>query len=327
MKRISVTIRGHDGGRSLGRKVAGTTSPAKGALSFHLRAFPCLPIVGASRNADLLRSGLVRMPAPYQTRRLWQCLWGLFGSATLHLLLLAVIVTLIACDLLLLPDATSSQRPLVVTVRHERPLEVALRLESLPEISLEPAAPAELVEAADLQAALSDPRWQALVDPADELPNRDAAEDFVQRELMRIIADAERRSAEENLAKLTALSERLTNISSEKNVGNINTQLNKLLGSEQRADRPATEKIAGEFEFATAQMHDVKRAKDTAGKWTYTVVLLDAAGRTFESPMDPSEGESMYRTMQLIKSNPLLERVYRGVVMSVMDKVLKSSQP
>jgi hypothetical protein len=30
--------------------------------------------------------------------------------------------------------------------------------------------------------------------------------------------------------------------------------------------------------------------------------------------------------MQLIKSNPLLERVYRGVVMSMLDSVLKGAQ-
>jgi hypothetical protein len=42
-----------------------------------------------------------------------------------------------------------------------------------------------------------------------------------------------------------------------------------------------------------------------------------------ESEMTAAEGESAYKTFELIKSNPLLERVYRGVVMSLLDKVLK----
>ena len=242
------------------------------------------------------------------------------GSMSLHLALIVVVVTLIAYDLLLMPELSSSP-PLVV--KRLDPAETPL----LPDATMVTAPTVALVEAADLQDAITDPRWQELVDPAEQLPDPEASALFVQRELMRIVADAERRSAEENLEKLDKLTERLTSISNDKNVGNISNQLNKLLGNQQRAERPADEQVAGEFEFNTAQMHDVKREKDANGKWVYTAVLLDAAGRTFEAPMSAEEGEAMHRTMQLIKSNPLLERVYRSVVMSVMDKVLKGAQP
>ena len=33
------------------------------------------------------------------------------------------------------------------------------------------------------------------------------------------------------------------------------------------------------------------------------------------------EGEQLYRTFQLIKKNPLLEKVYRQVVMGLLDKL------
>jgi hypothetical protein len=59
------------------------------------------------------------------------------------------------------------------------------------------------------------------------------------------------------------------------------------------------------------------------GKFKYTAVLIDSAGRTQETEMNAAEGESAFKTFELIKQNPLLERVYRGVVMSLLDKMLK----
>jgi hypothetical protein len=55
-------------------------------------------------------------------------------------------------------------------------------------------------------------------------------------------------------------------------------------------------------------------------------VLIDAAGRTRRSAMDAAEGESAYRTMQLLKSNPLAEMVYRRVAMSLLDNIIQAAQ-
>ena len=47
-----------------------------------------------------------------------------------------------------------------------------------------------------------------------------------------------------------------------------------------------------------------------------------AEGITDEVDIDPETGEQLYRTMRLIKANPLLEKVYRKIVMGIMDSVL-----
>ena len=52
--------------------------------------------------------------------------------------------------------------------------------------------------------------------------------------------------------------------------------------------------------------------------------MLDAHGRTLETPLDAAEGERLFGIFELIKSNPLLERVYRGVVLSLLDKLMKA---
>ena len=43
--------------------------------------------------------------------------------------------------------------------------------------------------------------------------------------------------------------------------------LNKWLGTEQRATMPAEKPVAGEFDYDTAQLHDVRREKTKDGKW------------------------------------------------------------
>ena len=41
--------------------------------------------------------------------------------------------------------------------------------------------------------------------------------------------------------------------------------------------------------------------------------------------MEEEEGKQAYETFELIKSNPLLERVYRGLMMSLLEKLMKDS--
>ncbi|HTN74441.1 MAG TPA: hypothetical protein VL096_04310 [Pirellulaceae bacterium] len=265
------------------------------------------------------------MPAYWNRSRRW----GLRVSWVLHLLVISWLVGdwMMNLTMVMPLEASNASRRIEIRMRPLVERNVAeIVLEKLP-ADAQTSSHVRPVDAEELLAGVVDERWWGLVEPIDETSDRDATDDFVHRELMRIAAAAEQRSTDENIEQLSDLSERLTTISSDKNVGDINQQLQKVLGADARATKPAAEQVAGEFDFGSAQLHDVKRVKDEAGKWVYTAVLLDAAGRTFESPMPVSEGESAYRTMQLIKSNPLLERVYRGVVMSVMDKVLKASQP
>jgi hypothetical protein len=245
---------------------------------------------------------------------------GVAASVGLHFLAAAAVMGTIVWGLMAEINVGEPTTDLVVAAVTEQPAinaSVAIDQHSEPG----PILP----NGTEVLASISDPRWQELVEPVPE--ERTAmAKVFVNTELMRIARDAEQRSADENLEKLAALGGTLENVSTEKGVDDINSQLNRVLGTEKRAERPAEEPVRGEFDFATAQLHDVLRGKDERGNFAFTAILVDSAGRKFETPMNASEGETAYRTMQLIKSNPLLERVYRGVVMSMLDQVLKGSQ-
>jgi hypothetical protein len=218
--------------------------------------------------------------------------------------------------------ASGRQVLLVAAPLHE-PSVAEVVLQRWPETKVTSDETLPAVDAEEVLARMVDPRWQTLVEPASESAGERGEGTFVTAELMRIARAAEQRSTDENLEKLEELSQRLATVSSAGAVEDINSQLRRVLRAGERADRPAEEPVAGDFDFATAQLHDVLREANEAGQWQFTAILVDSAGRKFESPLDPTAGESAYRTMRLIKSNPLLEKVYRGVVMSMLDQVLQ----
>lgn len=249
---------------------------------------------------------------------------GLLCSATLHVSLLVLGVAqwlglLLSIDS---PVAPSSRQVTIIAAPMVQPTvaEVVLKQVAL---SRDTQADPQAIDSDAVLAGMVDPRWQELVEAT---PDETHAGSFVSVELMQIMADAERRSPDDNLERLAELSNRLNSVSSEQGVSDINSQLRRVLGAEARAERPAEEVIEGPFDFATAQLHDVLRMDNGQGGFVYTAILVDSAGRKFESPMVASEGETAYRTMQLVKSNPLLEKVYRGVVMSMLDKVLNAAK-
>lgn len=179
-------------------------------------------------------------------------------------------------------------------------------------------------DAADLShldQALADPRWQPIVDE-QQLPPRDTESgDLVSAQVLREIARAQERTAEENLDELKQLTQRLNQVSSEPSVDQLAAGLKTLLGGTDRATAPAAEPVAGEFEIESAQLHDVRREKTADGGFRYIAVLVDARGRRSETELPGPEGKSAFDTFELMKANPLLERVYRGVVMSLLDNL------
>ena len=70
-------------------------------------------------------------------------------------------------------------------------------------------------------------------------------------------------------------------------------------------------------------MHDITKLTDEQGVVRYVIVMIDAMGVTREVEVDAENGQRLYKTMQLIKSNPLLEKVYRNILMGILDQVLK----
>jgi hypothetical protein len=261
-----------------------------------------------------------------RTRRWLPSRWGVLCSTIVHGTVIALAVAQWFWGFLPHPSAQASGPRIVLVaaplVRPE-PKQPQFDFAALNLAPSEDGQPA--IDTDEILAGMDNPAAQGWDDPVPDA-TVDHAGSFVSVQLMHVIQEAERRSSEENFEKLKQLSERLTSISSDEAVGDINSQLRRVVGAEDRAERPAEQPIAGEFDFGTAQLHDVLRVKDEQGNFVYTAVLVDSAGRKFESPLAVSEGETTYRTMQLIKSNPLLEKVYRGVVMSMLDKVLKAAQ-
>ena len=187
---------------------------------------------------------------------------------------------------------------------------------------------AELAESeiARLAAELPPPELAAeLLDPV--AASTSAASGWLHRRVLDEVAAAERLSQDDQRERLAALGGELEQISSAESVDAISRRLSGLFGTASRATQPAAEPVPGEFDYDTAQLHDVKRTERADGGYDYVAVLLDAAGRTMESALAEAEGEQLYKTFQLIKANPLLERVYRGVVMSLFDKLMRQQPP
>lgn len=132
--------------------------------------------------------------------------------------------------------------------------------------------------------------------------------------------------SEQQLQKLQDASKRLSQLSSDKSVGEMSEQLRKVFDLPERATRPAA--VANDdarFDTESAQLHDVLKEARDDGSELYIAVLLDAHGLTSKIPLSEEEGKKLHRMMQLMKSNPLLERVYRELAMPLLDQLLKKT--
>ena len=149
----------------------------------------------------------------------------------------------------------------------------------------------------------------------------------VRQQVLASASQAVQATEEENRRRLENMAGKLNRVSSEQTVDEMAAKLQQWLGTSKRAEKPAEGKVAGEFDFDTAQPHNVVREKAEEGGFRYRAVLVDAEGRTFEVELEEAVGESTYRTMQLLKSNPLAELVYRRILMSLVDKIIKEQAP
>ena len=165
----------------------------------------------------------------------------------------------------------------------------------------------------------------------DELEAPVANESLSQLARKRLEAETKRAEAlnsEQQFKKLQAASKRLSQLSSDKSVGEMSDKLRKVLDLPERATKPTADADENErFSSESAQLHDVLKEVSDDGKARYMAVLIDAQGLTSKVPLSEDEGKKLHRMMQLIKSNPLLERVYRELAMPLLDQLLKKSPP
>lgn len=145
---------------------------------------------------------------------------------------------------------------------------------------------------------------------------------MVRERLERTVAESDALPQPNKLDKLDALSERLTQVADPQSLRAMSAAMQSYLGIESRAAQPTPEAPGGQFDFDTAQSHDIRREPKPAGGYRYVATLLDADGRTVEVELAEQEGEPIFETMQRIKANPLLEQIYRHIVMPLLDKMM-----
>ncbi|MFT5526595.1 MAG: hypothetical protein ACI9HK_004572 [Pirellulaceae bacterium] len=157
----------------------------------------------------------------------------------------------------------------------------------------------------------NDPKWKA--------PVEDLIEDAIKNH--------ENLTQEQKQSELEDQLNKLERISNAENVAKITQHLGPLVNNQDRKTEPVKQpnkpsKDQPSFDHDTAQVHDVVKSEKN-GKTIYIATMLDKEGRTLETELTAAEGESLHNTFQLIKKSPLLEKIYRGVVMGTLDKLLR----
>lgn len=211
-------------------------------------------------------------------------------------------------------------------------------------------------------AASPQPQDILLPDPPDEKqpaeaaaseseapsPLRMASEElsaWMRRELAHELQHVEEQPASASVERLEELAGRLQRSSTESRVLAITDRIAQALGTAERptaSDRgdlpraipkpppsPAGEQssVTGEpFDFSRSQFDNVFKQVDDNGQVNYTGILIDPEGRTLEVELEPAEGEELYRLFETIRRFPLLEQVYRKLVMSLLDRMVDENR-
>ncbi len=249
-----------------------------------------------------------------RSRRVRALFVAIVGSCVLHSM--AIVVALLGS----VWSVTTLERSTLSTMDARVPKPLSRLADTLPT----PIADANAVMVAPIEegAELSRSSLDGLEAPVANESLSQLARKRLEIETKR----AEALDSEEQFQKLQAASKRLSQLSSDKSVGEMSGQLRKVFDLPERAAQPAADADENDrFDPESAQLHNVLKEVSDDGQDRYVAVLLDAQGLTSKFPLSEDEGKKLYRMMQLIKSNPLLERVYRELAMPLLDQLLKKS--
>ncbi|MGN1274978.1 MAG: hypothetical protein ACI4UF_10345, partial [Thermoguttaceae bacterium] len=95
-----------------------------------------------------------------------------------------------------------------------------------------------------------------------------------------------------------------------------------------RATEARQEVSPDQFDADSAQIDSCERVpKDEkeGGGWRYIATLVDAKGNSMKVELPESEGASTWRTMQMLKENPLMNAIYRNAVMPLLDRKIEKA--
>jgi hypothetical protein len=256
-----------------------------------------------------------------ERRRARHALVGLGSSAAAHCVasLLVGVALLGLFDLFWL-SSNPDPRVLIVAGVEERVEPIAVTMEAPEdEFAPEKLLAEHLARGDDWSFELVDAALLA-DDAGAPLPEEAVAAKWVEQ----ATDQSRERSSDENLDQLDELAERLSSVSSQEAVGDIGSVLSRAMKLEDRATAPVAQASERKFEISSAQLHDVRIETDEAtGAERYVATLVDRHGTSIEQEMDAGSGKQAYDVMQTIKKYPLLESVYRAVVMKILDRLIE----
>lgn len=199
----------------------------------------------------------------------------------------------------------------------------ALLAASLPSLPMPNTLQGEMIVA---QAVAADAAAQAIEQPASvTIEPQDVTATMVEAKLSDAIHDAERASPDERIDTLDNMTKRLNGLSDAESLAGVVTAFQSWFGLDERASRPAAAAPAGDFDYETAQLHDMRREVQADGEPVFIAVLLDAAGRILEVQLTAAEGKPAYELMERMKANPLLDQLYRQLAMPMLDQALRGA--
>jgi len=150
----------------------------------------------------------------------------------------------------------------------------------------------------------------------------DVTGDLVEAQVQSLVARQEGLDVDQQLGRLDRASAHLERISSAESLDEMADRFHGWLGLSPRAAQPDATATGGAFDLDTAQVHDITRHVDEHGTVTFRLVLLDAQGRTTALELSEEEGRTVYKLMQRLKANPLLEKLYRRIAMPLLDRLV-----
>lgn len=138
----------------------------------------------------------------------------------------------------------------------------------------------------------------------------------------------EGRTQEEKMSDLIHQRRQLEKMSAEHTEKALKKVVDFLEAHSDRATEARQEVSPDQFDADSAQIDSCERVpKDEkeGGGWRYIATLVDAKGNSMKVELPESEGASTWRTMQMLKENPLMNAIYRNAVMPLLDRKIEKA--
>ncbi|OYP36002.1 hypothetical protein [Rhodopirellula sp. MGV] len=165
--------------------------------------------------------------------------------------------------------------------------------------------------------------------PASPLPPVDVDKEQIKKSLDQQIEAVNRLPDEKKLSELERNARRLEAIADEQSVRQTATAVAESFGvdTSQYVAANDGQVVEGELDPSTAQIANVTRRQADKGGYAYFAEMVDQQGHRSEVPVSVQEGEKLYETFELIRKYPMMEGVYRSVVMPMLQKLVPDHAP